>query len=411
MMTETVNDAAGMPDGTTSPYPDVRLKKGQSARLRRGHPWAFSNEVEMDDAARAISPGSIVSLIDAGDQRLGLATFNPHTLIAARVLTRDITLRIDEDFIENRLRLALAVRDAIFDAPSYRLVHAEADGFPGLIIDRFDDVLVAQPNTAGMTVLWEQILASLVKLLNPRAVVLRGDSAARSLEGLPEMVELVHGSLDGGVEVHEGGLRFALDPLTGQKTGWFHDQSENRAFAARLAKGRTVLDAYCHTGAFGLRAASAGATHVHLLDSSAPALELAEKSARENGLGEALTFTKGEAFRTLAALDAQGDRFGLVIVDPPSFAKSRRDIKGGLRAYRKLARLGARLVEPGGFLVIASCSHHASAEAFLEAVTKGLWDANRTARLLRAAGAGPDHPVHPALPESAYLKCLTFALD
>lgn len=410
-MTTPPESATAKASTSDAEIPEIRLAKGRSGRLRRGHPWVFSNEIEMDDAARALPPGGIVALIDAGDERLGLATFNPHTLIAARLLTRDSAAQINTTFIETRLRRALAIRETLYEAPWYRLVHAEADGLPGLVMDRFNDILVAQPNTAGVAALWPHIASALETVLSPRAIVLRGDSPSRTLEGLDETVAVVAGTMAGTIPVQDGPLCFAIDPLRGQKTGWYFDQAANRAFAARLAPGRRVLDVYCHTGGFGLRAAHAGAESAHLVDSAGPALEVAEEAARANGLETRVTITRGEAFRTLAELDQSGERYGLVIADPPAFAKSRKDAKKALRAYRKLARAAARLTEEDGFVMLSSCSHHTAPDDFREAVSRGLRDAGREARLIRSAGAGPDHPVHPGLPESAYLKCLAFALD
>lgn len=391
--------------------PVVRLLVGHSKRVRQGHPWIYSNEIEMTEATKRLAPGTLAVLVDAGDERLGVVSFNPHSLIAARLLSRAPNTAIDAAFIEARLQAALALRAVLYDTPHYRLIHAEADGLPGLIVDRLGDVFVVQLNTAGMERLAATITAALESLFKPRAVVLRRDGSVRTLEGLERPAPELIGALDGPVETIEAGVRFLADPLHGQKTGWYFDQRDNRDFAARLARGRRVLDAYCHTGAFALRAAAAGADAVVALDSAEPALALARDAAVLNGLSDRVTFEAGEAFGALAARAKTGERFGLVIADPPSFVKSRKDIAQGLRAYRKLARLSAALVGPAGFLVIASCSHHVETLAFLGEVHAGLRDAGREGRLLRVAGAGPDHPAHTALPESTYLKCATLGLD
>lgn len=398
-------------DAAQATRPVVRLSVGRSKRVRQGHPWVYSNEIEMSEATKRLAPGIVAELIDAGGERLGVVTFNPHSLIAARLLSRDPDAAIDAAFIEARLDAALALRDALYDTPHYRLVHAEADGLPGLIVDRLGDVFVAQLNSAGMERLSGAIAAALEARFKPRALVLRRDGAVRALEGLERSPPELIGALDGAVETVEGGVRFLVDPLHGQKTGWYFDQRDNRDFAARLARGRRVLDAYCHTGGFALRAAAAGASAVVAIDSSEPALALARAAAVGNGLDGLVEFEAGEAFAALAARARAGERYGVVISDPPSFVKSRKEIAPGLRAYRKLARLSAALVEPGGFLVIASCSHHVEVGAFLAEVHAGLRDAGREGRLLRLAGAGPDHPAHTALPESAYLKCAALALD
>ncbi|MSO68745.1 MAG: class I SAM-dependent rRNA methyltransferase [Alphaproteobacteria bacterium] len=391
--------------------PIIRLSVGHSKRVRQGHPWVYSNEIDMNEATKRLAPGTVATLIDAGDERLGVVTFNPHSLLAARILSRDPNAEIDTAFIEARLNAALALRSALFDTPHYRLIHAEADGLPGLIIDRLGDVFVVQLNSAGMETLRDEITAALNTLFKPRAVVLRRDGTVRTLEGLARAEPELIGALDGPVETIEGDVRFLADPLHGQKTGWYFDQRDNRDFASRLAPGRRVLDAYCHTGGFALRAAASGASAVIGLDSSEPALALARQAAAVNGLETLTTFEHGDAFGALAAQGVAGERYGLVIADPPSFVKSKKEIAPGLRAYRKLTRLSAALVEPGGFLVIASCSHHVETMAFLAEVHAGLRDAGREGRLLRLAGAGADHPSHTALPESAYLKCAALALD
>jgi 23S rRNA (cytosine1962-C5)-methyltransferase len=392
--------------------PSLRLLAGHSRRVRQGHPWIYSNEVRMDEPTRRLAPGTLVTVVDAGEERLGVATFNPHSLIAARLLDADAGATIDQGFLAGRLRRALAVRAALFARPFYRLVHAEADGLPGVVLDRFDDVCVLQFNSAGMEALREPLLAALEAALGRlRAVVLRRDAAVRTLEGLAREEAAVSGSLDGTVELEEGGVRFLADLGHGQKTGWYFDQRENRDFAARLAAGRRVLDLYCHTGGFALRAAAAGALAVKALDSAAPALALAARSAALNGLVARVEFEEAEVFRWLAAAEDAPAEHDLVIADPPSFVKSRKELPAGLRAYRKLARLSARRTAREGFLVIASCSHHVEAGDFLAAVQAGLRDAGRAGRLLRLAGAGPDHPAHLALPESVYLKCAVLALD
>lgn len=389
----------------------VRLLRGHGKRFRAGHPWAFSNEIRMDEAALSIAPGAIVRLVDDGGNPLACATFNPHSLIAARRLDEDPDRTVDEDFVADRLRRALALRDRLYPVPFYRLVHAEADRLPGLVIDRFDDRLVVQANTAGAERLLPLVTAALAEVLAPRTIVLRGDSPVRALEGLDPAVAIQGEAVEGPVEVIEGGARFLADLVHGQKTGWFYDQRENRAFVARLVEGARVLDAYCHGGGFGLSALAAGAGDATFVDSSEPALALARRSAELNGLAARARFVRADAFRDLEERGRRGERYEVVVADPPSFVKSRRDLASGTRGYRKLARLAAALVAPGGFLFLASCSHLVEPPAFAEQVRRGLHDARREGRIVRVAGAGPDHPVHPALPESAYLKTLVLALD
>lgn len=388
--------------------PLIRLLPRHDQRVKAGHPWAFSNEIAMTPAAKALPPGALVRLEGDDGWRHGTWQFNPHSLIAARRLDRDADAAVDGAWVQARLAAALALRERLFDAPWYRLVHAEADGFPGLVLDRFGDTIALQANTAGMQVLTPLIVEALRDLLAPRAIVARNDSAVRRLEGLEEETGLLLGE-DATATVREGALEFRVDLLSGQKTGWFFDQRENRLRVARLARGLTVLDAFCHTGGFGLHCAAAGAAHVTLLDRSAPALDLALASAAANGLPNVAPL-RAEALEELERLAAAGRRFGVVVADPPAFAKTRKDHPVALRGYAKLARLAASLVAPGGFLFLASCSHHVAAGEFADACIHGIGRTRREARLLGQYGAGPDHPVHPLLPESAYLKGLLFQL-
>jgi 23S rRNA (cytosine1962-C5)-methyltransferase len=392
-------------------YPRLNLLAGQDRRLRAGHPWVFSNELQMDAAAKALPPGEVVCLFTADGRPLALAQFNPHSLIAARVVTRNKDAVIDTRFLERRLARALRLREKLYERPFYRLVHAEADGLPGLVVDRFADVLVCQLNSAGTARLEEPLLDALQSVLAPRAVVLRNDSPVRELEGLALETRVASGEVEAPIELVENGLTYLADPLAGQKTGWYYDQRDNRTFAARLAQGGRVLDLYSYSGGFAVAAAAAGASAVLAIDRSQSGLDLARASAERNGLAGLLTTERQDGFAALDALAADRQRFDLVIADPPAFVRSKRELKPGLRGYRKLARACGVLVAEAGFLVIACCAHNVPAEAFADEVHRGLRDAARGARLLRHAGAGPDHPGHPALPESGYLKCLFCALD
>ena len=390
--------------------PLIRLNPGADRRVKVGHPWAFSNEIAMTQAARAIPPGSVVRLEGDDGVRHGAWHFNPHSLIAARFLDPDPAAPCDAAWFRSRIAGCLALRQRLFDMPFYRLVHAEADRLPGLVIDRYGDALAVQANTAGMDRALPDILAVLRELLAPRVIVARNDAAVRRLEGLEEDVALLHGT-DGTATVEEGGLSFPVDLLGGQKTGWFFDQRPNRAMVARLAPGRTVLDAFCHLGGFGLAAAQAGAKEVTLLDRSEHALDLAMQAAARAGFADRVTPLKAEALEQLERMAASGRRFEVVVADPPAFAKTRRDVPAAMKGYAKLARLTASVTAPGGMLFIASCSHHVGPAEFAEAVAWGVHRARRPARILASVGAGPDHPVHPALAESAYLKGQLLALD
>jgi 23S rRNA (cytosine1962-C5)-methyltransferase len=392
-------------------YPSIHLLPGQDRRPRAGHPWVYSNELRMDAAAKALPPGEPVCLFASDGRPLAIALFNPHSLIAARVITRNEDATIDATFVERRLARALRLRERLFDQPYYRLVHAEADGLPGLVVDRFGDVVVCQLNAAGMAGLEPVIIEALERLLAPRAIVLRNDSPVRELEGLGQEVRLASGTLAGPVEVVENGVTFLIDPLEGQKTGWYYDQRDNRAFVARLAGGQTVLDLYSYSASFGLQAGATGAAHVLAVDRSQLGLDLAKASAERNGLAARLETVREDAFAALDRLATEKQRFGIVVADPPAFVRSKKELKQGLRGYRKLARACGPLVAEEGILAIACCSHNVPEDAFADEVRRGLRDAGRGGRLLHRAGAGPDHPSHPALPESAYLKCLVYVLD
>ncbi len=394
-----------------SDQPDITLKPHGEKRLGRGHPWVYSNEVEMDAAAKAVPPGGLVRLRDRRGRYLATAFFNRHPLIAARVLTRDESRTIDTAFFAARLARALAIRERLIGVPYYRLVHAEADGLPGVIIDRFGAALALQVNTAGMEALTPLLIDALNQVVAPATIVLRNDGAVRRLEQLDEYVTVVQGRLDGPVPLEENGARFFADLEGGQKTGWFYDQRDNRAWAARLARDSRVLDCYAFAGGFTVQAALAGAAEVVSIDRSQGALELAARAAGANDVAGRCRFVKAEVFQELQRQAGAGERYGLVIVDPPAFVKSKKDLAQGLKGYRKMVRLAAPLVAEGGYLLAASCSHHADLNSFAEQVKRGLQDAGREGRILRTSGAAPDHPVHPALPESAYLKAQILALD
>jgi len=390
--------------------PIIKLLPGRQKRLKTGHPWIYSNEIAKSPEARDLPPGGVVSI--KGDDGVfhGLAHFNPHSLVCARIVSRQEDETLDAAFFEARLRAALELRSRFFAAPYYRLVHAEADGLPGLIIDRYGDTIVVQFNTAGMDRLQNDVLAAVETVLGPKRIVIRNDSPAREREGMTLGVEILRDN-DGLCEIEENGVRFATDLQQGQKTGWFFDQRENRRFVAALSRDRRVIDLYSHSGGFGLQAAVGGAESVAMIDRSSLALDLAMQSAALNNVSEKCLTLKAEVFEEMARQAKSGEAYDVVVADPPAFVKSKKDQHAGERGYRKLARLAAALVAPGGVMFIASCSHSVAPEAFAKLVAAGLRDARRTGRILRMSGADVDHPVHPNLPESGYLKALTLQLD
>jgi 23S rRNA (cytosine1962-C5)-methyltransferase len=384
----------------------ILLPKGR--RARSGSPWIFSNEIRMDEAAKALAPGTVVNVRGEDGRAFGTGLFNPRSLIAVRLVSDGCDAAIDREFFAERFTRAVALRDMLYAKPFYRLVHAEGDGLPGLVVDRFGETLSVQIGTAGMEKQLDNILSALDAVVKTATVILRADAPARSLEGLDSYVKLARGK-GARIAVEENGARYVADLAEGQKTGWYYDQRDNRAFIAALARGKSVLDAYSYTGGFGILAAKAGAAEVVCLDSSAPALAIAEESARANGV--TIKPVKADVFEELERLKAAGEKFDIVVADPPPFVKAKRDLEPGAKAYRKLARLAAEVTAPGGFLLVASCSHNIPPERFAAECAQGLLRAGRAASLIRQAGAGPDHPVHPLLPESAYLKALVYALD
>jgi 23S rRNA (cytosine1962-C5)-methyltransferase len=391
--------------------PEVFLRQGADRRALAGGPWVYSNEVRLDAAAKAIEPGAAVLVRRADGKPVGAGTFNSHSLIAIRLYSPE-GRALDQALFEERIRRALAIRERLFKAPHYRLIHAEADGLPGLVIDRFGDVCVVQPNTRAMDQRIAEIVAALDAVIRPATVLVRADSPARAQEGLEARHDIARGELDGAIDVIEESGAFRADPAGGQKTGWYFDQRASRLFVQRLVAKGNVLDLFCHSGGFALAAARAGARSVLGIDSSAAALGLAIEAAERHGAGKAeVEWQRADAFTALERLATDGRTFDVVVADPPAFVKSKKDLATGLKGYRKLARMAAGRVAPGGYLFIASCSHNVEADAFAAEVAIGLNRAGRQGRVLRTGGAGADHPIHPHLPESAYLKTLTLALD
>ena len=352
-----------------------------------------------------------MDVISEQGERFGTAYFNPHSLIAARVLTFNPDEPIDQALFAAKFQNARELRDRVIGAPYYRLIHADADGCPGLIIDRFADIYVVQSGTAGMDALEHFWLAALISEFAPRSVFIKNDAPSRSHEGLKEDLRCVYGDETALATVIEAEIKHTFAPLHGQKTGWYFDQRDSREFLIKLSKEAILLDAFSYTGAFALGALKAGAKSALLLDASKPALDLAEATAKAHTLQSAAEFRRCDAMIELEEMAPTGERFNIVSCDPPPFVRAKKDIESGARGYRKLARLCANLVAKSGLLCIASCSHAMSAERFQQECAIGIARASRPARLIRAAGAPPDHPVHPMLPETAYLKSLVYQLD
>jgi 23S rRNA (cytosine1962-C5)-methyltransferase len=393
--------------------PVVRLKpKAEARAIRHGFPWVYADELVTDRRTQGLAPGALAVLEDGERRPLGLVTVNVKSKIIARMLDRDPEAVVDEAWFQARLSRALAHRSRLYAQPFYRLVHAESDGLPGVVIDRFGDVAVVQPNAAWAEAHLPALVSALVAVTGVATVIKNGSGRARGLEGLAEEMAVIHGpALTGPIAVPMNGASYMADLMGGQKTGLFFDQRENHAFAARLARGAKVLDVFSHVGGFALAALASGAESALAVDASAAALELAKAGAGASGMDDRFTTRQGDAFEVLEALGTEGARFELVICDPPAFAPAKPALEAGLRAYERIARLAAPLVAPGGYLVLCSCSHAADLQAFRNASSRGIGRGGRRGQIIHTGFAGPDHPVLPQLAESSYLKALAFRLD
>lgn len=398
---------------TNDTFPTVRLIPKANARaIRRGFPWIFSNELVMDRRTRALEPGTVARLEDADRAFLGVVAVTPASKIACRMLDRTDGTTPDKAWFATRLAFAVSMRDRLFDKPFYRLIHAEADGMPGVIIDRFGDTCVVQANAAWADVRIDMLVEALAEVTGVVNVLKNSGGRGRSLEGLDDVDQVLLGTApSAAIPVEMNGATYMADLTGGQKTGLFYDQRPNHAFAARLAQDARVLDVFSHVGGFALAALAGGATSALAVDGSAPALELAEAGAKAMGAKDRFTTKQGDAFDVLTAMGEDAERFDLVVCDPPAFAPSKPSLEAGLRAYERVARLSANLVESGGYLVLCSCSHAADQSRFQGACLRGIGRAGRHAQLIHTGYAGADHPLMPQLAESGYLKALVFRLS
>lgn len=397
---------------TQPPYPVTRLlPKSKPQAIRHGFPWVYSNELVMDRRTKALTAGALVTLQDAERRDLGLGTINPNSKIAVRMLDGDVSAQIDEAWFAARIERALAHRERIYAEPFYRLVHAEADGLPGVVIDRFGDVAVIQPNAAWADQRFADLAQAVAHVTGCATVIKNGTGRARGLEGLAEEMAVERGTPPTApIPVPMNGATYMADLMGGQKTGLFFDQRPNHAFAAQLAKGGRVLDLFSHVGGFALAALAAGAQHAVSIDGSAAALALAEQGAAASGVADQFETRQGDAFDMLGTLAGEGAQFDVVICDPPAFAPSKPALEKGLRAYERIARMATPLVAEGGYLMLCSCSHAADVKRFRDASARGIGKGGRRGQLVYTGYAGPDHPLMPQLAESGYLKALAFRL-
>ena len=385
----------------------LHLKRNEERRLRAGHLWVYSNEIDTNRTPlSSYTAGQSVNVIANDGKAIGSAYINPNNLICARLYSRSADAPLDRSLLVHRINMALSLRQRLFERPYYRLVYGEADLLPGVVVDRYGDILVVQITTAGMEQAREALIEALHKVLKPQAILLRNDSSARQQEGLDQGQELLFGELPEWVALEENGVRFEAPLQGGQKTGWFYDHRPNRAVAASFSKGKRVLDLFSYIGGWGVQCAAAGASGLVAIDSSAVALDGVERNARLNGVEDKVSTLQGDVFEALKALRADNERFDIVIADPPAFIKRKKDVKNGLEAYRRLNQQAMQLLGKDGILVSASCSHNLLEERLLGEVWNAARHIDRHYQLIGRGHQGGDHPIHPAIPESEYIKCL-----
>ncbi len=388
-------------------FPVLKLKKNEERRIRAGHLWVFSNEVDTAQTPLdRFQAGELVDVQASNGKSLGVAYINPASLICARIMSRDPKHPPGESLLVHRINVALSLRQRFFEKPYYRLVYGESDFMPGLVVDRFDDILVVQITTAGMESMKTEVIAALEKTLRPRAILLRNDSSAREREGLSLYTESVLGVVPEQIELEDSGVRYLAPIAEGQKTGWYYDQRMNRQALGGLARDLRVLDVFSYIGAWGVKAAVAGAREVVCVDASAQALEMVGVNAELNGVAERMSGLQGDAFEVLRALREDRERFDLIVVDPPAFIKRKKDFKQGREAYRRINEMAMQLLERDGLLVAGSCSYHMPRHELQSALLKGARHLDRNLQILLQGCQGPDHPVHPAIPETEYLKAI-----
>lgn len=391
--------------------PSLRLKANADRRLRNGHLWVYSNEIDVAATPlNKFTAGDQAVLEAANGKALGIVAMSPNNLICARLLSRDIKLPLDKSLLVHRLNVALSLRERLFDKPFYRLVYGDSDLLPGLVVDRFDHILVVQLASATMEQHKEDVVAALVQVLKPSGILFKNDSSARDAEGLNRYVETVYGAVPEWVALEENGVKFEAPVLGGQKTGWFYDHRMNRARLAPYVKGKRVLDLYSYIGGWGIQAGAFGASEVFCVDASAFALDGVERNAALNGFAEKVTCIEGDVFEALKELKASEERFDVIVADPPAFIKRKKDLKNGEGAYRRLNEQAMRLLSKDGILVSASCSMHLPEDDLQNILLQSARHLDRNIQLLERGGQGPDHPVHPAIVETRYIKSITCRL-
>lgn len=385
----------------------LRLKANEERRLREGHVWIFSNEVDIAvTPLKGFAAGDQVRVEDSRGKPLGLAIMNPNALICARLFNRDIEHPLSTSLFVHRLQIALSMREAWFPTPHYRLVYGDSDGLPGVVVDRFGDYLVVQLSTAGMEREKSALVDALVKVLKPQGILLKNDGKMRQVEGLESYVEVAYGEVPEQLALIENGVKFETHVRDGQKTGWFYDHRDARARLNGLVTGKRVLDVFSYIGGWGVQAAAFGASEVHCVDGSLKALDQVMHNAALNGVSDRVHTLHGDAFDAMNALKQEGERFDVVIIDPPAFITRRKDHKAGLLGYRRANELAMRLLNRDGLLVSASCSMHLSRPELVDVIRASSRHVDRQAQILWHGHQGADHPIHPAIPETGYLKAV-----
>ena len=391
--------------------PSLRLKANADRRLRAGHLWVFSNEIDVAvTPLNAFASGDQAILGAAGGKPLGVVAVSPNNLICARLLSRDVKHVLDKSLLVHRINVALSLRERLFDKPYYRLVFGDSDLLPGVVVDRFGDILVVQLASATMEKHKDDVLAALIQVCKPSGILLKNDSAARDAEGLNRYVETAFGLVPEWVALEENGVKFEAPVMQGQKTGWFYDHRMNRARLAPYVKGKRVLDLFSYIGGWGVQAAAFGASDVMCVDASSFALDGVERNAALNGLTDKVACVEGDVFEALKQLKASEERFDVIVADPPAFIKRKKDMKNGEAAYRRLNEQAMRLLNKDGILISASCSMHLPEDDLQNILLTSARHLDRNIQLLERGGQGPDHPVHPAIAETRYIKSLTCRL-
>ncbi len=390
-----------------TPLPLLRLKKHEEKRARQGHLWIYSNEIDTQTSPlKLFSPGQLVEIQDARGDFIGKGYINPNTLLCARILTFNSTENIDENFFIQRIRLALELRKNYFSGPYYRLIYGEGDFLPGLVVDRFGDTLSVQLTTAGTENLKNIIIAALIKVINPQAIVLRNDHSMRQTEGLNSYTDVIYGSISGSTEIIENQTRFLIPVNEGQKTGWFYDHGDNRRRMVPFIKDKRVLDVFSYLGSWSIQALKHGAKEAWALDASASALDICQQNAKLNQVEQQFHTLQGDAFQQLKNLHQNNEQFDVVLLDPPAFIKRRKDKKEGLLGYQRINELAMKVLSPEGILVTSSCSMHLETQELIDCVNRASHHQQRCTQIIGRGHQNVDHPIHSMIPETAYLKTL-----